>query len=71
VRWSNPRYDALVAQGASTLDASDRQAAYTDAERLLTETDAAIAPLHTIAAPFLSRPRLTVVGTRIENWTVS
>jgi oligopeptide transport system substrate-binding protein len=70
-RWSNATYDALVGAGASTLDDSDRQAAYADAERILTETEAVVAPIHTIALSYLSRPVLTVVGTRIENWSVS
>jgi oligopeptide transport system substrate-binding protein len=45
LRWSNPRYDELVALGATLIDSKERQSAYDEAQRILTETDAAMIPL--------------------------
>jgi len=44
-RWKNPRYDQLLDQAASQSDNTTRTQLYDQAQRLLTETDAAIAPL--------------------------
>ena len=45
LRWSNARYDALVAQGPAVRDREKRKAIYDEAQVLLTETDAAMIPL--------------------------
>jgi oligopeptide transport system substrate-binding protein len=45
LRWSNPRYDELVALGATLIDPKERQLVYDEAQRILTETDAAMIPL--------------------------
>jgi oligopeptide transport system substrate-binding protein len=70
-RWSNASFDTLVARAASTLDPTARNADYADAERILTETDAAIAPMYTIPDAYVRKPSVTVVGDRIENWSVA
>jgi len=40
LRWSNPRYDDLVARGAAERNPKKRQALYDAAQKILTETDA-------------------------------
>ncbi len=43
--YSNSRYDELIKQASSLLDINQRRVLYTEAERLLTGDDVAIAPL--------------------------
>jgi oligopeptide transport system substrate-binding protein len=45
-RWKNPRYDQLLEQAAQELDSKKRARLYDDAQKLLTESDAAIVPLY-------------------------
>ncbi|GJL79077.1 MAG: peptide ABC transporter substrate-binding protein [Nitrospinaceae bacterium] len=45
MRWTNSRYDALVAKGPVIRDPKERQALYDEAQVILTETDAAMIPL--------------------------
>ena len=44
-RWKNSRYDQLLEQAAEEQDSAKRVKLYNEAEKLLTETDAAIVPL--------------------------
>ena len=56
LRWSNPRYDELVALGATLIDPKERQRVYDEAQRILTETDAAMIPLFVATQNLLIKP---------------
>ncbi len=56
LRWSNRRYDELVALGPGIRDPLKRQAIYDEAQRILTETDAAIIPLFFRVQNLLLKP---------------
>ena len=56
LRWSNPRYDKLVALGATLIDPEERQRVYDKAQRILTETDAAMIPLFVATQNLLIKP---------------
>lgn len=57
-RWANPRYDALIAQGAAEPDPARRQAIYDAAQRLLTETGVPIISLFITTQSLLVKPYL-------------
>jgi oligopeptide transport system substrate-binding protein len=56
LRWSNPRYDELVALGATLVDLAERQRIYDKAQKILTETDAAMIPLFVATQNLLIKP---------------
>ena len=58
-RWKNPKYDQLLDQAASESDNAKRTQLYDQAQRLLTETDAAIAPLFWRAEATMLSPKFT------------
>jgi oligopeptide transport system substrate-binding protein len=58
-RWKNPRYDQLLDQAAGESDAAKRIHLYDQAQRLLTEADAAIAPLFWRSEATMLSPRFT------------
>ncbi len=58
-RWKNPKYDQLLDQAASESDSAKRTQLYDEAQRLLTETDAAIAPLFWKAEATMLSPKFT------------
>ena len=58
-RWKNPNYDQLLDQAASESDNAKRTQLYDQAQRLLTETDAAIAPLFWRAEATMLSPKFT------------
>lgn len=58
-RWKNPRYDQLLELAARELEAKKRSQLYDDAQRILTETDAAIVPLYWKAEATMLNPRFT------------
>ncbi|HET7006012.1 MAG TPA: peptide ABC transporter substrate-binding protein [Candidatus Binatia bacterium] len=58
-RWKNPKYDQLLDQAASESDSAKRVQLYDQAQRLLTETDAAIAPLFWKAEATMLSPKFT------------
>ena len=64
LRWSNPRYDALVAAGPTVRDPVRRKAIYDEAQTLLTETDAAMIPLFIQVQNLLMKSR--VAGFRMN-----
>jgi oligopeptide transport system substrate-binding protein len=57
-RWGSARYDALIAQAASTGDAVLRQRIYDDAQRILTEQEVPIIPLFVASQNYLIKPAL-------------
>ena len=56
LRWSNPHYDELVALGATLIKPEERQLVYDEAQRILTETDAAMIPLFVATQNLLIKP---------------
>ena len=58
-RWKNPKYDQLLEQAARESDSAKRTQIYDEAQRLLTETDAAIAPLFWTAEATMLSPKFT------------
>jgi oligopeptide transport system substrate-binding protein len=58
-RWKNRRYDELLERAARELDPKKRAQVYDDAQKLLTETDAAIVPLYWKAEATVLNPRFT------------
>ena len=56
LRWSNPRYDELVALGATLTDLIKRQQVYDEAQRILTEIDTAMIPLFIATQNLLIKP---------------
>ncbi len=58
-RWKNSRYDQLLELAARELDAKKRSQLYDDAQKMLTETDAAIVPLYWKAEATMLNPKFT------------
>lgn len=56
--WSNPTYEALLAQAAVTADPTARKTLYKQAEEILVETDAVMAPIYFYAYARVNRPYL-------------
>jgi oligopeptide transport system substrate-binding protein len=56
LRWSNSRYDELVALGATLGAPEERQRVYDEAQRILTEIDTAIIPLFVSTQNLLIQP---------------
>src|ERR1700693_3315026 len=53
--WGNPRYDRLISEAAADPDPASRRSKYGEAQKILTETDAAIIPLFFSAQNLLVR----------------
>jgi oligopeptide transport system substrate-binding protein len=73
VDWTNEEYDALCAQAAGTADAAERMALYAQAEQMLIEENAVIAPLAWYSDFVLVRPEVTAYVSltgydRYEKW---
>ena len=58
-RWKNAQFDKLLDQAASESDSAKRTQLYDEAQKLLTETDAAIAPLFWKAEATMLSPKFT------------
>lgn len=58
-RWKNPRYDHVLDLAARELDPKKRSRLYDEAQRLLTEIDAAIVPLYWKAEATMLNPKFT------------
>ena len=56
LRWSNSRYDELVALGATLNNPEERQRVYDEAQRILTEIDTAMIPLFVSTQNLLIQP---------------
>ncbi len=56
-RWKNSKYDQMLEQAAQESDNAKRTQIYDQAQRLLTETDAAIAPLFWRAEATMLNPK--------------
>ena len=56
LRWSNSRYDELVAKGATLNNSKERQRVYDEAQKILTEIDAAMIPLFVSTQNLLIKP---------------
>ena len=58
-RWKNPAYDRLINAAAQEFDPAKRAKLYTEAERILCETDVPIVPLFTTTETTVLSPRFT------------
>lgn len=58
-RWKNSRYDQLLELAAREIDAKKRSQLYDDAQKILTEVDAAIVPLYWKAEATMLNPKFT------------
>ena len=58
-RWKNPKYDQLLDRAAQEQDPAKRTQLYDEAQRMLTESDAAIVPLYWKAEATLLNPKFT------------
>ena len=58
-RWKNPKFDQLLEQAARESDNAKRTRIYDEAQRILTEIDAAIVPLYWKSEPTVLSPRFT------------
>ena len=58
-RWKNAKFDQLLEQAARESNEEKRKQMYDDAQRILTETDAAIAPLFWKAEATMLNPKFT------------
>lgn len=71
-KWSNPAFDKLVETAAHETDAARRKELYIQAEKILIEEDAVIAPLMWESQVELTKPRVQrtfgLVQT-FENWS--
>ena len=56
LQWGNPRYDELVKLGATLNNSEERQNVYDEAQRILTESDAAMIPLFVATQNLLIKP---------------
>ena len=56
LRWSNSHYDELIEKGATLKNSKERQRVYDEAQRILTEIDAAMIPLFASTQNLLIKP---------------
>jgi oligopeptide transport system substrate-binding protein len=56
LQWANRQYDELVDRGPAITDPKERQELYDQAQRILTETDAAMIPLFISMQNMLIKP---------------
>ena len=56
LRWSNSRYDGLIALGATLVNLEERQRVYDEAQKILTESDAVMIPLFIATQNLLIKP---------------
>ena len=68
MNWGNPRYDELIAQGASERDPARRQAIYDEAQKILTQLDAPIISLFGLTQNILVKPH--VLGLEINSMEI-
>ena len=57
-RWKNIKYDDLVNSAAAAGETTERRRIYSEAQRLLLESEAVIAPIFTAVNHFLVAPRV-------------
>ncbi|MCD4672827.1 MAG: peptide ABC transporter substrate-binding protein, partial [Anaerolineaceae bacterium] len=75
VDWSNAEFDALCTEAAKTADADARMALYAQAEQILIEQDAVIAPLAWYSDFVIVRPEVKAFVSltgydRFEKWDI-
>ncbi len=62
--WKNPKFDKLVEDGAAELNEAKRKTMYTEAQKILTETDAPVLPVYTGVTHML-------ISERVRNFPVN
>jgi oligopeptide transport system substrate-binding protein len=74
--WTNPTYDSLLSLAALTADLNTRAWLYEQAEEILVETDAVMAPIYYFANGVAAKPYLVRTygtggyGGRIADWRI-
>ncbi|GBD11739.1 Oligopeptide-binding protein OppA [bacterium HR23] len=72
--WKNTRFDALVKQAAREQDPAKRLQLYKEAERLLVQEDAVIAPIYFYTTVQLTKPYLkrtySALVEQFKNWRI-
>lgn len=63
LKWGNPKYDQLVAQGSILKDLKDRKKVYDEAQKLLTEREVPMVPLFVSAQNLLVKPYILGLKT--------
>ena len=76
MHWDNPDFDALVQTGLSAPTAQERSDAYAQAEHILVNTDAAIAPIYfyvtqDLTQPYVTRTHSLVTREVYEKWDIN
>jgi oligopeptide transport system substrate-binding protein len=74
-KFNNPEYDAIVDEAATEADPARRQELYAEAERILIDQEAAIAPIYYYTYVQLHKPWLTPVinpvgGDPVAQWRI-
>ncbi|MFN3975407.1 MAG: ABC transporter substrate-binding protein, partial [Dehalococcoidia bacterium] len=72
--WKNPQFDALVKQAAREQEPGKRLQLYKDAERLLVQEEAVIAPIYFYTTVQLTKPYLkrtySALVEQFKNWRI-
>ena len=55
-QWQSTQFDKLIEQASQSLDATQRQAFYDQAQKILLEDDVAICPLFTLKKLWVTQP---------------
>jgi oligopeptide transport system substrate-binding protein len=77
LNWQNRQYEKLVVQAARELDPRERADLYAQAEEILVQGDAVMAPIHwythlTVTKPYVRRSHAVVEGLEhVEKWLVT
>jgi len=73
--FSNPEFDKLIEAAAAESDPAKRKEMYKEAERILCETDCAIAPIYwytrvVLTKPYVKRTYAPLGGEHIKDWRI-
>ena len=76
MHWVNADFDALVAEGFAASDLQARKDAYAQAEHILVNTDAALAPIYfyvtqDLTQPYVVRTHSLVTREVYEKWDIN
>jgi oligopeptide transport system substrate-binding protein len=68
VKWQSDQYDALMAQASNETDSAKRMDLYAQAEKILINDDAVIAPLYYYSTPYLFQPNIKHPVSKTGYW---
>jgi oligopeptide transport system substrate-binding protein len=74
--WTNPEFDRLVDEAGLEPDEAQRRELYAQAETILVQQDAAIAPVYwwarrVLTKPYVQRTFARVGGEHVEKWDMN